>query len=98
MPTVNRTCYGGEVNWCETDIYKSCVKFVHPKNMTDREQGKGISIIVMAGRVKVHVIDDDTGLKYFTVFLTGDSVSFKDNESFIVEGIDECHFLEISPS
>jgi nicotinamidase-related amidase len=95
MSDVHRKDYGGEVQWCETDRYTSFVKFVHPKHTTDKEQGKGISVIVLSGRLKLHRIDDLTGLKYFTVLLTGDSASFNDDESFFIEGIDECHFLEI---
>lgn len=98
MSTVERTTYGGIVNWCETATYKSCVMFVHPKHKTGPKRAEQISILVMSGRLKLHRIDNDTGLSYFSVLLTGDSAVFEDNESYFVEGIDECHFLEICPS
>lgn len=97
MSTFQREIYGGRVDWCETNSYKSCVKFVHPKHKTETHEGKGVSMVVLSGRLKLHMVDNDTGLSYFIVLLTGDTSVFEPNESFFVEGIDECHFLEIYP-
>ena len=95
MSEVVRKHYGGVVNWCDTQAYKSCVKFVHAGLKTESVEGKGVSLIIISGTVKLyskHSISGNTSLRDMR---KGDSESFYEHESFYIEAIDESHFLQI---